>query len=667
MKTNTPMQRWLSAALIGLALAGSAAVSQAQPYTNLSIARFDTASDPFDSFTYWWGLTSGTFSYAWDGTMNSTNLWGFPNTPGSGSMKITADWTGSSGNNPGGANQPQLMFFEALSGIAWNSSVTVNGFYYDLDFDLIFDPASAKTPNGDYGHIQAGVTYTDSGGNWDQVQLWDMPAFTNDTTTGWAHIHAYIDPTKTGVNQADGFYIFFPWQTQAGPDNSYNEGAIQGVQNFWIDNIIFNTDLTKNLKPPTLTLSPYHATPGLNISTAGAAEYDRNSIATVNPNYSWIGMGSTPVTYSLTIAQYPGTNYPYFQTHIFLASSPGTEPSPDWNEPNCIFVQIQNQPDGSGQARMMYKTNEPSGNTMLFSSNGPTNGTLGYITEPAGILGTWSLTFLNDTNATITTPSGLSTNFTFPDAAALQAAFPAGTVVVYFGGDPNATANIGQDIVLSQVKITGASPPITDNFTEATLDTNTWVLRAQEPADVTIVPNNITFALSWTLPDLDFYLQSAPAINGPWTDAGLTNTTILGTTKSVLVPKTALPAAAAGYFRMYKPIASQLQILLPGETAAPGTPTGKTGTPTAQPENTQVTLTVNAVDAKWNLVPYVTDTVDLTSTDGTANLPSDAALVNGTGSFILYFGQTGSFTVSATDVTDPAKTPATSASVTVTP
>ena len=42
---------------------------------------------------------------------------------------------------------------------------------------------------------------------------------------------------------------------------------------------------------------------------------------------------------------------------------------------------------------------------------------------------------------------------------------------------------------------------------------------------------------------------------------------------------------------------AQLQVLLPGETAAPGTPTGKTGSPTAQTAGTGYTVTVNAVDA----------------------------------------------------------------------
>src|SRR5881392_1000808 len=72
---------------------------------------------------------------------------------------------------------------------------------------------------------------------------------------------------------------------------------------------------------------------------------------------------------------------------------------------------------------------------------------------------------------------------------------------------------------------------------------------------------------------------------------------------------------------------AKLQILVPGETAAPGTATGKTGAPTAQTAGTGYSVTVNAVDADWNLVSTVADTVGLTSTDASAALPATTPLV----------------------------------------
>ena len=105
---------------------------------------------------------------------------------------------------------------------------------------------------------------------------------------------------------------------------------------------------------------------------------------------------------------------------------------------------------------------------------------------------------------------------------------------------------------------------------------------------------------------------------------------------------------------------SKLQILAPGETAAPGTTSGKTGTASTQTYALAFNVTVNAVDAYWNLVNSVTHTVAITSSDPAATLPANAALVAGTGTFAVTPNTIGSFTVTATDVTDNTKTANTS-------
>src|SRR5204862_1198779 len=76
----------------------------------------------------------------------------------------------------------------------------------------------------------------------------------------------------------------------------------------------------------------------------------------------------------------------------------------------------------------------------------------------------------------------------------------------------------------------------------------------------------------------------------------------------------------------------KLQLLVPGETAAPGTATGKTGTATARTSGLAFNATVNAVDANWNLVSS-THTVGITSSDSSATLPANAALSAGTKTF----------------------------------
>ena len=108
----------------------------------------------------------------------------------------------------------------------------------------------------------------------------------------------------------------------------------------------------------------------------------------------------------------------------------------------------------------------------------------------------------------------------------------------------------------------------------------------------------------------------------------------------------------------------KMQLLVPGETAAPGTASGKTGTPTAQTAGTAFTVTVRAVDANWNLVSS-THTVAISSSDTNATLPANAALVAGSQTFSVTLNTAGTATVTATNITDGTKTPNTSPSITV--
>ncbi len=105
------------------------------------------------------------------------------------------------------------------------------------------------------------------------------------------------------------------------------------------------------------------------------------------------------------------------------------------------------------------------------------------------------------------------------------------------------------------------------------------------------------------------------------------------------------PVAAAGPY-------SRLQVLLPGETAAPGTPSGRTGAPLPQTAEVPFTITVRACDDTWNTVPTVTNVIQILSTDGSATLPAPAQLVSGEGTFTVTFNAGGTFTIFAHDQTD---------------
>src|SRR5437660_6826361 len=109
----------------------------------------------------------------------------------------------------------------------------------------------------------------------------------------------------------------------------------------------------------------------------------------------------------------------------------------------------------------------------------------------------------------------------------------------------------------------------------------------------------------------------------------------------------------------------KLQLLVPGETAAPGSTTGKTGSPSAQTAGIGYSVTVRAVDANWNLVNTITHTVGIACADPNDVLPANAALAAGSGTFSLTNKTAGSWTITATDITDGTKTANTSPSITV--
>jgi hypothetical protein len=110
---------------------------------------------------------------------------------------------------------------------------------------------------------------------------------------------------------------------------------------------------------------------------------------------------------------------------------------------------------------------------------------------------------------------------------------------------------------------------------------------------------------------------------------------------------------------------TKLQLLVPGEVAVPGTPAGKTGTALPHGAGASFPVTVNAVDADWNLIHAVTDIVHFASSDGAAVLPADAALAGGTGSFNCTLGTAGSQTITVSDLTDGSKMAGTSAVIRV--
>lgn len=114
-----------------------------------------------------------------------------------------------------------------------------------------------------------------------------------------------------------------------------------------------------------------------------------------------------------------------------------------------------------------------------------------------------------------------------------------------------------------------------------------------------------------------------------------------------LIVSTALPSLThAGPY-------SQLQILIPGETAAPGTETGKTGSPITQTVGVPFTISIRACDNSWYTDTTVTNIIEVTSFDESATLPEPVALVDGEINLSVTFNSVGTFRFSARDQSDP--------------
>ena len=515
----------LRAALAALALGASTSVGLCQATDWLQTFDTDTSTAPWK---VWWGTVTITN----DATQNATT-----NIPTSGSMKYVAPFVGAGGE--------QFMTFAGFHyGWQWDGSTVLDGSKYtNLIFDIKMAPDSSPgVGGGDLGQLTLGFTapgWPSSGVP--MLANYNIPL----TATNWTHVVLPINPTTAGIQSINGIYI-----------KMWSNGHLTNTWTAYFDNLLLQAIPTNAAPaaPPTLTLQKTY--PGFQLmSTTTGGPNQRQSIHSQTATMGWVG-AAAPVTYSITIRDYPDNAHPYYQTHIWLAPASGLpygagDVSADWNSTNLIFIQIQNLAGDNAMARFMYKTNVANGGWggQIFGSN-----TLAEITSPTkGILGTWSLTFSNDTSVTLTTPSGTSTNFTLPAASA---ALFAGDVYAFFGMQPNGAGNVGQDMVLSRIQIKGTAPEIDDAFPGPGLDTGTWGVNATDANGLQVVTEDTPFWLLWTLPDSDFTLQSSVSLNpaqASWSDPGLSGSVIqLGPVKRVLVPKT-LSWTDELYFRMIKP------------------------------------------------------------------------------------------------------------------
>jgi hypothetical protein len=603
---------------------------------------------------YWYGFYGNT------GITNDVNV-NVANNPANGSAEIDLPFT-SSGNQ-------QTIVGSFNDGGQYDFTETANGLNYtNISFDILVKPGTPPDSSGGFGQLNVGFYNT---GTFGGVEI------PGAASNGWVSLSVPVSKTVSGIGSVAAFLFNY---------NSYGGYPKQPIT-FWLDNVSLNYSGTPP-PPPVVSFEQVH--PGLNIWDSTGGTYDRQSIiSTAATGNSWVG-ASGPVTYSFKITSYP-TSQPSVAAQLFLIAGnpaiPTYETAPDYNESNVVIFAVQG---GTSNAvgSIEYKVGEPNGNAMIYGGapytnapgSGSTNfgsGNLGSVTNSGSALGTWSVTFAQNTNITITTPDGTSSSFTI--TASDAAAFADGNGFnVLLSSQPNASGAIGSRVVYSSISEQGNAAPFTDNFlTDSTLNTNLWGLLAAGASTIFVVPTTTAYIFDWTVPDVGFSPIVGTNLTNPnsFVALGLTPLGQNGSIKSTLIPKSSLPHANQAYYKLVQYTYSQLQVLLPGETNAPGTALGYVGSPApisvAAQGSTPTTITVNTVDANFNIV-NVSDTIKLTTSDNSAYLPAaNVTTVNGTAVFSgangILFQSAGSQTVTASDLSTANIPNGTSAAVTVGP
>src|SRR6202040_370518 len=166
---------------------------------------------------------------------------------------------------------------------------------------------------------------------------------------------------------------------------------------FWIDNLDVHLRATNVVIPPPTLSAPYKPNAGLNLfsTSANGGNNQRTDIGLINSGVSNTWLGATgPVTYSITIKSFPDpaiANYGAYQAQIFLTSGafprPTYEQSPDYNESNLVFLEIDETPTGGAYGSFRYKINLPNSENVYGADNG-ISGTLVTMNAATG-RGTW--------------------------------------------------------------------------------------------------------------------------------------------------------------------------------------------------------------------------------------------------------------------------------------
>lgn len=441
--------------------------------------------------------------------------------------------------------------------------------------------------------------------------------------------------------------------------------------------------------PPTVSLSNKKTT-GLNIITgsAGNTYYDRQQVRLTNTvGKAWVGHATAgnSVKYTYTIKSFDSASYgapPTFAAeyaYLYLIPNGGVANTPDYNSAAGCQIFVMKESPTNAILQFQYKVDLANGNDMYYGRGLYTNapgswdgltspwyesGQLGGVTnfatsDPA--VGTWTIEFTSDTNVTLIAPNGNTASYVIPpyNIAPFSADDNFG---IYMGNMAQNQQGLNQNIVYSSFSVTGVPIPFTDNFTNDNVLSPQWdSTTSSDPSCVFVLPSSAAYVATWPTANGGHWL-----LQGGASLLQMTNWNSLSTYPQIAeigrvqqyIDQTELPGPV-GFYNLKEIKFTQLQVLLPGETNAPGTLTGKVGSPTPVSLGAGgfINVTVNAVDSSFNIIPGVSDIIELTSDDAFSILPNNAGLVNGSVTFgvtgatqPLAFGSEGTWTITASDV-----------------
>jgi hypothetical protein len=445
--------------VLGLAILGSADDARAQ---GLSINTFDTDASGIGWTN--WRTTYGDGNYIWDGNQDADG------NNSSGSLSVTVNWP----TTPDGSwNDKQ---------VALSAGTIHAGHYVEVEAFVKVDRAnSTLADDGSYGKF--GLTLNGGNAGWQDVGLATLAA-----TDDWQRIRGSLTSITSGTNSNQVVLRFISNGTTSAP---------RGTVKYYVDNV--------RLTARPVAVSIAKAPPaGLTcVASVTNDAWQRQRVRTTNNNYSWhTGSGaSSTTTYAITVGDFPGADQSGFEAVMYLIPENGisneNNSSADWSSSHVAYFTISSLPDGTGRGNFRYKVNSPSAETLKSTTNHAC---------AKGPLGTWQLSFSNNTDVTISAPDGTNTSLSIDGA---DADLFQGNLIAYFGVRPASISRVGLSATFSRIKITGAAGVIDDTFvstgTPYDLDPATWSKAVAPHQDgIFITAPDAMYWVTWPLADNGF-------------------------------------------------------------------------------------------------------------------------------------------------------------------